>query len=94
MEDLAKNCKKTISDKGYVALIVEAFLDEKAEKGFLDLPFDCTQLFLTSGFKEVYRISAPLSPEVKDHHDVLYAKNHDPPIMLDINRDLMIFRKC
>jgi hypothetical protein len=58
---------------------------------FYDLPYYCMKLFESAGFKEVQRISIPLTTQVKSHHDVEYAKKNR--IMLNINRDLIVYRK-
>jgi hypothetical protein len=49
------------------------------------------KLFESAGFKEIQRISIPLTTQVKSHHDVEYAKRNK--IMLNINRDLIVYRK-
>ncbi|MDD5338155.1 MAG: DNA methyltransferase [Dehalococcoidales bacterium] len=90
MGSLVKNCNKVLRPAGYVALIIEAFFDEKINGGFLDLTFDCVNLFNTSGFNEVQRISIPMPTQIKSHHDIEYAKQKR--ILLDLNRDLVIFR--
>ena len=72
-------------------MVIEAFLDEKVTGDFLDLPFECLGWFKDAGFKQVQRITVPMSSEIKSVHDVLYAKKEK--IMLDLNRDLIIFQK-
>lgn len=91
MGKLAKDCFSTARKGGYVALLVEAFLDEEVTGKFLDLPFKCLALFEEAGFLGVQRISVPMPPQVKSVQAVEYAKQK--MIMLDLNRDLIIFKK-
>lgn len=91
MKRLAKDCHQTVKDSGYVALLLEAFLDERVMGRFLDLPFLCLLIFIRAGFKEVQRISVPMPSQVKSVQDVEYAKAKR--ILLDLNRDLFIFQK-
>lgn len=90
MGKLAEGCYTTIRQGGYVALLIEAFLDEKVTKRFLDLPFECLRLFTEAGFIEVQRITVPMPSQIKDVHDVEYSKKSK--IMLDLNRDLIVLR--
>lgn len=91
MSSLATACFKTVKTNGYAALLIEAFLDERATHSFLDLPAKCLSFFEKAGFIEVQRISTPMSTQIKDHHDVQYAKERK--VLLDLNRDLIIFKK-
>lgn len=91
MQELAENTYKTIKKGGSVALIIEGFFDEKITDSFLDLPYLCIGYFKAAGFEEMQRISVPMPSEVKSVHDVEYAKKKK--IMLDLNRDLIIFRR-
>jgi cytochrome P450 len=91
MEHLAEDCHITVEKGGHVALLVSAFLDEKVTGRFLDLPFKCTEIFLKAGFIEVNRVSAPINSEVKSVQDVEMAKRRR--IMLDLLRDLIVFKK-
>lgn len=91
MRKLAKNCYTTVKRGGHVALLIEAFLDERVTGQFLDFPFECLQFFKNAGFTEIQRISVPISSQVKSVQDVEYAKRKK--IMLDLNRDLIIFKK-
>lgn len=91
MGKLAKECHRTTKENGYIALLIEAFLDEKVTQRFLDLPFECLKLFTEVGFTEVQRIAAPMPSQIKDVHDVEYAKSKK--IMLDLNRDLIVLRR-
>jgi transcriptional regulator with XRE-family HTH domain len=91
MKKLASDCFHTVKKGGYVALVIEAFLDEKVTGMFLDLPFICLKFFLDTGFTQIQRITAPMPSEIKSVQDVEYAKKKT--IMLDLNRDLIIFRK-
>jgi len=91
MKSLAENCSKVIKNGGHIALIVEPFLDEKITGAFLDLTFECLALFKKAGFKQKQRISIPMPSQIKNHHDIEYAK--DRKVLLDINRDLLILGK-
>lgn len=91
MRKLAKDSYTTLKAGGHLALVIEAFLDEKVTGEFLDLPFECTNYFLDNGFEEAQRIAIPMPSEIKSVQDVEYAK--EKKIMLDLNRDLIIFRK-
>jgi len=91
MEKVATDCYLTIKDKGYIALVIEAFLDEKVTGEFLDLPFDCLGWFKNAGFNQIQRISIPMPSEIKSIQDLEYAKSKK--IMLDLNRDLIVLRK-
>ncbi len=90
MGNLSENCRNTLKPAGYVALVIEAFFDEKINNEFLDLTIDCISLFKKSGFIEVQRIGIPMPTQIKSHHDIDFAKQKR--ILLDINRDLVIFR--
>jgi transposase len=76
---------------GIVALLVEAFFDRQNGKQFVDLPFDCSQLFIDQGFKVIQRISAPLPVSTVDINDQKYGETNK--ILLDLNRDLILFSK-
>lgn len=91
MHKLADDCWKTVKPGGFAALILEASVDERGDKKFRDLPFDCFKFFETVGFNEIHRISVPVTTQVKSHRDVEYAQRNK--FLLDINRDLMIFQK-
>lgn len=91
MEKMVKDSYGTIREGGHVALIVEAMVDERGTKEFYDLPYMCMRFFEDTGFQEVHRISAPVTTQVKSHHDVEYAKERK--IILDVNRDLIVYRK-
>jgi DNA modification methylase len=91
MERVIKESYKVVRKGGYVALITEAMVDERGTKEFYDLPFMCMKFFEETKFKEVHRISVPVTTQVKSHHDVDYAKQNK--IILDIDRDLIIYRK-
>ncbi len=91
MRKVAVDSYQTVRPGGHVALVIEAFFDEKVTGKFLDLPFECLGYFREAGFKEVQRISIPMPSEIKSVQDVEYAKRKR--IMLDLNRDLLIFRK-
>ena len=91
MKKTAKECFRTVRQKGYVTLLIQPFLDERVNGRFLDLPFACLQLFIEEGFVEIQRISVPMPSEIKSAQDVIYAKSKR--IMLDLNRDLIVLRK-
>jgi len=91
MKKLIKDSYETVKKGGHVALIVEAMVDERGTREFHDLPFMCMKFFEEAGFKEIHRISVPVSTQVKSHHDVEYAKKNK--IVLDVNRDLIIYKK-
>ena len=91
MENTIKVSYETVCENGYVALIIEPFLDEKVTGNFLDLTFDCVGFFKEVGFKQIERISVPVSSQVKSHRDVGYGKRKK--ILLDLNRDLVVFRR-
>jgi hypothetical protein len=91
METVIKEAYKTVCKDGYVALILEAMVDEAGTKEFYDLPYMCMKIFDEVGFKEIHRISVPVTTQVKSHRDVEFAKKHE--IILDINRDLVVFKK-
>lgn len=91
MNKLARDCYTTVKQGGYIALVIEAFLDEKVTKRFLDLPFECLRFFTDVGFTEIQRIAVPMPSQIKDVHDVEYSKRSK--IMLDLNRDLIVLRR-
>ena len=91
MRKVATDSYVTVKEGGYVALVIEAFLDEKVTGEFLDLPFECLGWFKDVGFKEVQRIGVPMSSQIKSELDVVRYKKKK--VMLDLNRDLIIFQK-
>jgi hypothetical protein len=98
LEEWRNFMKKTIEDTyvilkkgGHVAFVIEPFLDEKITKKFLDLSCECWKWFVETGFEQIQRISVPMPSEIKSPQDVIYAKEHK--ILLDLNRDLLIFKK-
>lgn len=91
MRKLAADSYRTVKVGGYTALLSEPFLDEKETGKFIDLTFKCLSFFEKVGFVEVQRVTVPLNSQVKSHHDVEYAQQKK--IMLDLNRDLVIFRR-
>lgn len=91
MRKVAVDSYLTVKEGGYVALVIEAFLDEKVTGDFLDLPFECLGWFKDAGFRQMQRISIPMGSEIKSVQDVEYAKKKR--IMLDLNRDLIVFKK-
>ena len=92
MHKTSINCYNALKEGGEVALIIGMKDDTtNNDNRFYDLPYYCMKLFESAGFKEVQRISIPLTTQVKSHHDVEYAKKNR--IMLNINRDLIVYRK-
>jgi DNA modification methylase/plasmid maintenance system antidote protein VapI len=96
MQKASINCYNALKEGGEVALIIGMKDDTTNNTAndtnrFYDLPYYCMKLFESAGFKEVQRISIPLTTQVKSHHDVEYAKRNR--IMLNINRDLIVYRK-
>jgi transcriptional regulator with XRE-family HTH domain len=91
MQKVSINCYNALKEGGEVALIIGMKDDTTDTNRFYDLPYYCMKLFESAGFKEVQRISIPLTTQVKSHHDVEYAKKNR--IMLNINRDLIVYRK-
>jgi hypothetical protein len=91
MLGVVKNCSITVKRGGFTALLIEAFFDEEETGKFVDLPFRCLQMFTDCDFTEVQRVVTPVTSQVKSVQDVEYAKQHR--ILLDLNRDLMIFRR-
>ena len=91
MRKVATDSYLTVKEGGHVALVIEAFLDEEVTGEFLDLPFECLGWFKDIGFKEVQRIGVPMSSQIKSELDVVRYKKKK--VMLDLNRDLIIFRK-
>ena len=91
MQKASINCYNALKEGGEVALIIGMKDDTTDTNRFYDLPYYCMKLFESVGFKEVQRISIPLTTQVKSHHDVEYAKKNR--IMLNINRDLIVSRK-
>ena len=91
MENVVKDSYQTVRKDGHVALIVEAMVDERGTKEFYDLPYMCMKFFEKVGFKEVHRISAPVTTQVKSRRDVMFAEERQ--IILDVNRDLIVYRK-
>lgn len=91
MRKVASDSYLTLKEGGHVGLVIEAFLDEKVTGEFLDLPFECLGWFKDAGFKQIQRVSIPMMSQIKSVQDVEYAKKKK--IMLDLNRDLIIFKK-
>ncbi len=91
MRDIATDSHSTLKEGGHVAVVVEAFLDELITGEFLDLPFECLEWFKDLGFKEIQRIGVPMPSQIKDELDV--ARYRKKKVLLDLNRDLIIFKK-
>lgn len=91
MQFVASESYKNLKEGGYVAILLEAMVDERGDKEFRDLPLICSKFFDEVGFKEVHRISAPVSTEVKSARDIEFAKQNK--IILDVNRDLTVYRR-
>ena len=60
---------RNVRSGGYVALLIQAFLDEKVTGKFLDLSFQSLQFFLNERFVEIQRISVPMPSEIKSAQD-------------------------
>lgn len=91
MGKLAKDSFKTIREGGHVALMVESFLDELETGHFLYLNSDCLALFQKAGFQGIQEISVNMPSQIKSFRDVEYAKRKG--ILLDLKRELFVFRK-
>jgi N6-adenosine-specific RNA methylase IME4 len=93
MRKLAQDCYQVLKPggEGYVALVMMPITDEKYTGKFLDIPFMCSKEFEAVGFEEAQRISMPLPFSTKSVFDVLKI-NMKRGLMLDTNRDLIIFR--
>jgi len=91
MKKLAISTAKTVRKGGHVALLLTPFYDEKVTGRFLDLPFICSDYFLEAGLTQIQRVSVPMPSEIKSVQDVEYAKKNR--LLLDLNRDLITFRR-
>jgi len=76
---------------GHIALVIEPFFDEQETGKFQDLSLDCFSFSQELPLEQVQRISVPLNAQVKGPRDVEYAKKEK--ILLDLNRDLIVWRK-
>jgi hypothetical protein len=91
MDKLAKDCYDTVKVGGHVGLIMQDMVDNDYSGEYYDIPVDCIIIF-RKYFKEVRRIRTPLNEYSKtgfDVHRIFVEKGE----LLDINRDLIIFRK-
>jgi len=79
MEIVIKESYRTVYEGGEVALLVEAMVDERGTREFYDLPYMCMKFFEETGFKEVHRISVPVTTQVKSRYDVEYAQRENNP---------------
>lgn len=91
MAKLAKDSFKVLKPKGYVALMVESFLDERETGRFLFLNRDCLGLFERAGFEGIQEISVNMPSQIKSFRDVEYAKKKG--ILLDLKREVFVFKK-
>lgn len=91
MGQLARDSFKTVKPGGYVALMVEAFLDELETQRFLFLNCDCVNLFEKAGFRGIQEIAVNMPSQIKSFRDVEYAKRKG--ILLDLKRELFVFQR-
>jgi DNA modification methylase len=96
MQKVSINCYNALKEGGEVTLIIgmkdeTTNNDDTDTNRFYDLPYYCMKIFESANFKEIQRISIPLTTQVKSHHDVEYAKKNRT--MLNINRYLIVYRK-
>lgn len=90
MAKLAKASAHAVSPGGYVALMVESFLDEKVSNEFLFLNRDCLNLFEGARLEGIQEIAVNMPSQIKSFRDVEYAKRKG--ILLDLKRELFVFR--
>jgi hypothetical protein len=64
MQKVSINCYNALKEGGVVALIIGMKDDTTNTNRFYDLPYYCMKLFESAGFKEVHRISIPLTTQV------------------------------
>jgi predicted transcriptional regulator len=87
---LAKDCYRAVKKNGIVALLMSDFIDyEKYENSVF--AFQYTMLFEATGLRAINHVSVPLSTQQRTGFQVNQAK--DKKILLEIARDLFIFRK-
>lgn len=91
MKKLARDSFRTVRDGGYVALMVESFLDERETGRFLSLGLDCLGLFQQAGFQGIQEVSVNMPSQIKSNRDVEYAQRKG--ILLDLKRELFVFHK-
>lgn len=91
ISELASLCHNTLKAGAFVAFLIEPFFDRETEKHFVDLAIDSYNLFIKHNLVEVQRISVPLPVSTISINDQKYGtSNH---ILLDLNRDLLVFQK-
>jgi len=84
---LAKDCHDVLSLDGIVALLISDYVDDKNSL----LTCEYYNLFKQVGFTPINRIQVPLTTDQYARHEVDRAK--EQKTMLNITRDLYIFRK-
>jgi len=87
MAKLVKDCHEALHPKGIVALLISDYIDD--EHSILTCEY--YNMFVDAGFKAINRIQTPLSTQQYAKHDVKKAKDNKE--LLNISRDLYIFRK-
>jgi len=87
IEKLAKDCFETIRKGGIITLLISDYIYGE----FSLLTSEYYLKFKDAGFKAVNRIQVPLTTQQYSGHDVERAKKNRE--MLNITRDLYIFRK-
>ena len=90
IQKLAQDCYNTLADGGYACLLCADFFDYDGGSDFIFVA-DLYQLFTQVGFKPIMHVQVPLSTEQYAGHDVSVAR--DQKILLNIARDLYIFKK-
>lgn len=88
---LARDCYKTVKKNGIAALLMSDFIDyEKYEESVF--AFEYATRFEDAGFRTINHISVPLTTQQRTGFQVEWAK--DKKILLEIARDLFMFRKA
>jgi hypothetical protein len=88
---LSTDSARTVAPGGYIALMIESFLDEKETNEFLFLTQDCLNLFKRVGLKGIQEISVNMPTQIKSFRDVEYARRKH--ILLDLKRELVVFQR-
>lgn len=86
-----ENILTILNDKGKVALILKPMNVEMLGGDWLDMTIDCVDISKELGYKLIKRISAPLSTQQFEAHDVTQAKERG--VMLNTLRDIVILQK-
>ena len=87
VQKLAKDCFEALHPKGIVALLISDYIDGEAPL----LSCEYYNIFKDASFTPINRIQTPLTSQQYDKYDVKRAI--DEKTMLNITRDLFIFRK-